>query len=87
MCISYVKLNNKTLNRIAYSLPRISDRLERIGGAKFFSKLDLLDGYYQVRMRSEDIPKTAFTTPYGNYEFSHANGSVWCSIYVSVSDG
>ena len=69
MCISYVKLNSKTLNRIAYRLPRISDLLERISGAQYFSKLDLLDGYYQVRMRSSDLQKTAFATPYGNYEF------------------
>ena len=38
-------------------------------GARYFSKLDLLDGYYQVRMKSEDTPKTAFTTPYGNFDF------------------
>jgi hypothetical protein len=69
MVISFVKLNSKTLNRIAYRLPRIADLLARISGAAIFSKLDLLDGYYQIRMRSEDIPKTAFTTPKGNYEF------------------
>lgn len=69
MVISFVKLNSKTLNRIAYRLPRISDLLDRMQGARYFSKLDLLDGYYQVRMKSEDIPKTAFTTPYGNFEF------------------
>ena len=69
MCISFVKLNSKTLNRIAYRLPRISDLLERINGARYFSKLDLLDGYYQVRMRASDVSKTTFTTPYGNFEF------------------
>lgn len=69
MCISYVALNSKTLNRIAYRLPRISELLARISGAKFFSKIDLLDGFYQIRMRSSDVEKTAFTTPYGNYEF------------------
>ena len=69
MCISFVKLNSKTLNRIAYRLPRSSDLLERINGARYFSKLDLLDGYYQVRMRASDVSKTAFTTPYGNFEF------------------
>ena len=69
MCISYVKLNNKTLNRIAYRLPRISELLERISGATVFTKLDMLGGYYQIRMRAEDVPKTAFTTPYGNFEF------------------
>lgn len=67
--ISYAKLNIKTLNRIAYRLPRISDLLERVSGARYFSKVNLLDGYYQVRMRVADIPKTAFTTPYGHFEF------------------
>jgi hypothetical protein len=69
MCISYVKLNAKTLNRIAYRLPRISDLLARVNGATYFSKIDLLNGFYQIRMREEDIPKTGFTTPYGNFEF------------------
>ena len=69
MCISYVALNAKTLNRIAYRLPRISELLARLSKAKFFSKLDLLDGFYQVRVRDADVGKTAFTTPYGNYEF------------------
>jgi RNase H-like domain found in reverse transcriptase/Reverse transcriptase (RNA-dependent DNA polymerase)/Integrase zinc binding domain/Integrase core domain/Retroviral aspartyl protease len=69
MCLSYVKLNAKTLNRIAYRLPRISDLLARVNGASYFSKIDLLDGFYQIRMKEEDIEKTAFTTPYGNYEF------------------
>ena len=69
MCISYVALNSKTLNRIAYRLPRISELLARISTAKYFSKLDLLDGFYQIRMRACDVEKTAFTTPYGNFEF------------------
>ena len=69
MVISFVKLNSKTLNRIAYRLPRISDLLSRIAGAKLFSKLDLLDGYYQIRMRPEDVSQTAFTTASGNFEF------------------
>ena len=69
MCISFVKLNSKTLNRTACRLPRISDLLERIDGASCFSKLDLPDGYYQVRMRASHVSKTAFTTRYGNFEF------------------
>jgi hypothetical protein len=69
MCVSYVKLNAKTLDRIAYRLPRISDLLGRGNGATYCSKIDLLDGFYQIRMREADIPKTAFTTPFGNFEF------------------
>jgi hypothetical protein len=69
MCISYVKLNSKTLNRIAYRLPRVADLLIRVSSASVFSKIDLLSGFYQVRMRASDIPKTGFVTPYGNFEF------------------
>lgn len=69
MCISYVKLNSKTLNRIAYRLPRIADLLARVSSATVFSKLDLLSGFYQVRMRAGDVAKTGFVTPYGNFEF------------------
>jgi hypothetical protein len=69
MCVSYVKLNQKNLNRIAYRLPRIADLLDKLGGAQYFSKLDLVSGYHQVRMRTSDVSKTAFCTPYGNFEF------------------
>ena len=69
MCISYVKLNSKTLNRYAYRLPRIADLLARVSSASVFSKLDLLSGFYQVRMRADDVAKTGFVTPYGNFEF------------------
>ena len=55
MCISFVKLNSTTLNRNAYRLPRISELFERINGARYCSKLGLLDGYYQVRMRASDV--------------------------------
>jgi hypothetical protein len=69
MCVSYVKLNSKTLNRIAYRLPRIADLLARVSRSRFFSKFDLLSGFYQIRMRAADIPKTGFSTPFGNFEF------------------
>jgi hypothetical protein len=69
MCVSYVKLNAKTLNRIAYWLPRISDLLARVNVAELCSKIDLLYGFCQIRMREADVQRTAFTTPYGNSEF------------------
>jgi hypothetical protein len=62
-------LTKKTLNRIAYRLPRIADLLDKLGGAQYFSKLDLVYGDHQVRMRSSDVSKPAFCTPYGNFEF------------------
>jgi hypothetical protein len=59
----------KTLNQIAYRLPRISELLDRLTHAKYFTKLDLVSGYHQVRMKTEDVKKTAFCTPFGNFEF------------------
>ena len=53
----------------AWPLPRIDDLLERLRGAKVFSKLDHLDGFLQVPMKEEDIPKTAFRTPLGLFEY------------------
>jgi hypothetical protein len=67
--ISYVKLNSKTLNRIAYRLSRIADLLARVSNATIFSEMDLLSGFYQIRMRESDVEKTAFCTPYGNFHF------------------
>jgi hypothetical protein len=70
MCISYVQLNCNTLSKTAYRLPRIADLLDQVTSASYFSKLDLVSGYWQVPMRAEDIPKTAFTTSYGSFECS-----------------
>jgi hypothetical protein len=71
MCVSYVRLYKATLNKIAYRLPRITSLLERVSKAKYVSKIDLVSGYWQVLrpVKSSDVSKTAFTTPYGNYEF------------------
>jgi hypothetical protein len=69
MCGSYVRLNESTLNKLAYRLPRKTSLLEKFTKAKYFSKLDLVSGYWQVPVKLSDVPKTAFTTPYGSYEF------------------
>ena len=68
MCIDYRALNHKTLKN-AYPLPRIQDCLDRLGKASHLTTLDLTSGYWQVRIAEGDIPKTAFNTRYGKYEF------------------
>ena len=52
-----------------YPLPRIEDLFDQLKGAGVFSKIDLRSGYYQLRVKDEDVPKTAFRTRYGHYEF------------------
>jgi len=68
MCIDYRALNKLTVKN-RYPLPRIEDLFDRLRGATCFSKIDLDSAYHQVRVKPDDIPKTAFTTRYGHFEF------------------
>jgi hypothetical protein len=68
MCIEYRTLNSMTIKN-KYPLPRIEDLLDRLKKAKLFSKIDPRSGYHQMKIREQDIPKTAFTTWYGLYKF------------------
>ncbi|GJY87168.1 putative reverse transcriptase domain-containing protein [Tanacetum coccineum] len=68
MCIDYRELN-KLIVKNRYPLPRIDDLFDQLQGSSVYSKIDLRSGYHQLRVREEDIPKTAFRTRYGHYEF------------------
>ncbi|GKD47822.1 putative reverse transcriptase domain-containing protein [Tanacetum coccineum] len=68
MCIDYRKLNKITVKN-RYPLHRIDDLFDQLQGSSVYSKIDLRSGYHQLRVRDEDIPKTAFKTRYRHYEF------------------
>ena len=68
MCIDYRLLNKVTIKN-RYPLPRMDDLFDQLQGASHFSKIDLRSGYHQLKIRREDIPKTAFRTRYGHYGF------------------
>jgi hypothetical protein len=68
LCVDYRPLNAVTIKN-KYPLPRIDALFDQLAGAQVFSKIDLHSGYHQIKIRTKDIPKTAFTTRYGLYEY------------------
>lgn len=67
LCVDYRSLNELTIKN-KFPLPMIEDLFDQLNAANVFSKIDLRSGYYQLKIRPEDIPKTAFMTRYDLYE-------------------
>jgi hypothetical protein len=67
-CVDYRKVNERT-KPDAYPIPVIQDILDALQGARYFVTLDMNSGFWQIKMREQDVPKTAFVVPHGHYEF------------------
>jgi hypothetical protein len=68
LCVDYRPLNAVTVKN-KYPLPRIDILFDQLAGARVFSMVDLYSGYHQIKIHSEGVPKTAFSTRYGLYEY------------------
>ena len=83
LCVDYRQLNDITL-KDKYPLPDISSIIEEMQGAKYFSSLDLAQGYHQVRLADSDVPKTAFRCQFGSYEWKVMNFGLSNAVPVFV---
>jgi hypothetical protein len=85
MCVDYLPLNEVTFKN-KYPLPRIDILFGLLSGAYYFSKIDLRLGYHQIKIRKEDIPKMAFSTRYGLYEFTVISFGLTCTSLFHIFD-
>nr|GEZ06747.1 putative reverse transcriptase domain-containing protein [Tanacetum cinerariifolium] len=85
MCIDYRELNKLTVKN-RYPLPRINDLFDQLQGSSVYSKIDLRYGYHQLRIHEEDIPKTAFRTRYGHYEFQNEKVIAYASRQLKIHE-
>nr|GEY59829.1 putative reverse transcriptase domain-containing protein [Tanacetum cinerariifolium] len=85
MCINYRKLNKSTMNR--YPPPRIDNLFDQLQGSSVYLKIELRSGYHQLRVRKDDIPKTAFRTRYGHYKFQERMIETIKSLSLTYDNG
>ncbi len=92
LCINYRRLNSFT-RREPYPLPLVDDVLSSMAGMNYFSSLDLISGFWQIPMHPDSMCKTAFSTPFGNFEFGRTPFGLlnalatFCRVIASVMAG